>query len=95
MSNWPRRLAQAVILASVLATPAMAETAARTPPPGLSRLEHIVVIYLENHSFDNLFGKFPGADGLAKAGRRAVQVDKDGQPCRTGRSRSTSTCRRR
>ncbi len=61
----------------------MAETAAPTPPRDLSRLEHIVVIYLENHSFDNLFGKFPGADGLAKAGRRAVQVDRDGQPYKT------------
>jgi phospholipase C len=83
MSNWRPRLAQAVILASVLTAPAMAETAARTPPPDLSRLEHIVVIYLENHSFDNLFGKFPGADGLAKAGRRAAQVDKDGRPYKT------------
>ena len=83
MNNWPRRLGQAVILAGALATPAMAETAAPTPPRDLSRLEHIVVIYLENHSFDNLFGKFPGADGLAKAGRRAVQVDRDGQPYKT------------
>jgi len=31
--------------------------------PGLDRLQHIVVIYLENHSFDNLYGEFPGADG--------------------------------
>ena len=25
---------------------------------------HIIVIYQENRSFDNLFGKFPGANGL-------------------------------
>src|SRR5260370_32240534 len=83
MNDGLRRLGQAVILASVLAAPAVAETAARTPPPGLSRLENIVVIYLENHSFDNLFGKFAGADGLANADGRAAQVDKDGRPYKT------------
>jgi phospholipase C len=39
---------------------------------GLRRLKHIVVIYLENHSFDNLYGEFPGANGLAKAGSKAT-----------------------
>jgi phospholipase C len=39
------------------------------------RLKHIVVIYLENHSFDNLYGEFPGANGLANAGAHATQVD--------------------
>src|SRR5258707_2867123 len=80
MNNWPRWLGQAVILAGALATPAMAETAAPTPPRDLSRLDNIVVIYLKSHSCDNLCGKFRGADGRAKAGRRAGQVDRDGQP---------------
>jgi phospholipase C len=30
----------------------------------LSKINHFVVIYMENHSFDNLYGEFPGADGL-------------------------------
>src|SRR5229473_8166983 len=80
MNNWPRWLGQAVILAGALATPAMAETAAPTPPRDLSRIQHIVVIYLENHSFDNLFGKFPGANGLSHAGKAAIQVDLRGKP---------------
>jgi acid phosphatase len=46
----------------------------------LSDIEHIIVIYLENHSFDNLFGLFPGADGLAAAGATKIQVDKNGRP---------------
>ena len=33
----------------------------------VDRIDHIVVIYLENRSFDNLFGLFPGADGIAQA----------------------------
>lgn len=48
---------------------------------GLGEIETIVVIYLENRSFDNLYGRFPGADGLAEAARAAVlQVDRDGRP---------------
>jgi hypothetical protein len=30
----------------------------------LSRINHIVVIYQENHSFDNLYGGWEGANGL-------------------------------
>ena len=33
----------------------------------LNAINHIVVIYLENHSFDNLYGEFPGANGLFSA----------------------------
>src|SRR3989441_8363508 len=35
-------------------------------PPPLSRsIRHVVIIVEENHSFDNYFGKFPGADADA------------------------------
>jgi len=46
---------------------------------GMERLEHVVVIYLENHSFDNLYGDFPGADGRPDQ-PRFPQVDASGQP---------------
>ena len=49
-------------------------------PEGLGKIEHVVVIYLENRSFDHLFGAFPGANGLANAGAAAVQVDEKDQP---------------
>ena len=32
---------------------------------GLESIETIVVIYAENRSFDNLYGYFPGANGLS------------------------------
>jgi phospholipase C len=56
--------------------------AADAPPPrpGFEKIGHIVVIYEENRSFDNLYGRFPGAEGLATAGTAATQVDKDGKP---------------
>jgi phospholipase C len=43
-------------------------------------LEHIVVIYMENHSFDNLYGEFPGANGISNAADHARQVDRSGKP---------------
>jgi len=30
-----------------------------------TRIKHVFIIYQENHSFDNYFGTFPGADNLA------------------------------
>jgi len=47
---------------------------------GLGDINHIIVIYLENRTFDNLYGAFPGADGRANAGASATQVDRDGKP---------------
>src|SRR5262245_1262584 len=54
----------------------------------LARIDHIVVIYQENWSFDSLFGKFPGANGTANAvdgsGNLLMpQVSKSGVPLAT------------
>jgi acid phosphatase len=53
------------------------------PPAPLDRINHIIVIYQENWSFDSLYGKFPGANGLAGAGDTVKQTDKDGKPYAT------------
>ncbi len=46
---------------------------------GLDEVRNIVVIYAENRSFDNLYGLFPGADGLANASPESTtQLDRDG-----------------
>jgi phospholipase C len=49
----------------------------------IDKIEHLVVIYLENHSFDNLYGEFPGANGLANAGSKATQLSLTGVPFTT------------
>ena len=50
----------------------------------LDKIEHIIVIYLENHSFDNLYGAFPGAEGLAQASPQQIQqIDSTGNPYKT------------
>ncbi|HEX7403458.1 MAG TPA: alkaline phosphatase family protein, partial [Usitatibacter sp.] len=51
-------------------------------PPGpapLDAIQTIVVIYAENHSFDNMYGMFPGANGVAQAtDAQKQQRDRDG-----------------
>ena len=42
----------------------------------LQQVQHIVVIYQENWSFDSLYGQFPGADGLQNGFDTLPQVDK-------------------
>jgi phospholipase C len=51
------------------------------PPAELDKIQHVVVIYMENHSFDNLYGEFAGAEGLSDAPKdRITQVDTNGIP---------------
>src|SRR5437870_11708149 len=48
---------------------------------GLDQIDHIVVIYAENRSFDHLYGLFPGAEGIAQAKpEQTTQLDRDGTP---------------
>jgi len=48
---------------------------------GIQQINHLVVIYMENHSFDNLYGEFKGANGIENAKKgNFVQVDEEGNP---------------
>lgn len=58
---------------------AVASTAHPTSGAGIESIENIVVIYAENRSFDNLYGSFPGANGLSGlAPAQYLQRDRDG-----------------
>src|SRR6202022_779892 len=47
--------------------------------PDISAVRNVVVIYAENRSFDNLYGQFPGANGLQTvSAASAQQVDRNG-----------------
>jgi phospholipase C len=82
MKDWARLFSVSAAGLALTLVPAQAQKAVPAPK-WIEKIEHIVVIYLENHGFDELFGHFPGADGLANAGKRAIQVDKDGKPYKT------------
>jgi len=55
--------------------------AAAAKQSSLERIQNVVVIYAENHSFDNIYGLFPGANGIGNATpEQKLQLDHDGRP---------------
>ena len=58
----------AIVLLSLGIVLSAGDTAAQ--PAGAEKIQHLIVIYQENWSFDGLYGKFPGAEGIANAGDR-------------------------
>jgi acid phosphatase len=71
-------VALGALLAGLLAGCATPVTTTRQA--SIDRIDHIVVIYAENRSFDHLYGLFPGANGIANAPPESyVQVDRDGR----------------
>jgi acid phosphatase len=66
----------ATALIALVAVPAAATAASRKP---MKRVKHIVVVYEENHSFDNLYGGWPKVRGLRTAdAAHTTQVDQTG-----------------
>jgi len=66
-----------ILLVAALA--AFAGLAHEANGAGLEDVDTIVVIYAENRSFDNLYGFFPGANGLAGlTSAQYLQRDRDG-----------------
>ena len=60
-----------------------AATAARPAQPENVPIDHLIIFYQENHTFDNLYGQFPGANGLDKPSARIEQVNEEGKPYKT------------
>jgi acid phosphatase len=84
------RLNRFVIVALTLTVLVSACSFPGPPPPDdghvdphLRGIQHLVVIYLENHSFDNLYGLWPGVHGLntpPATTPNQMQVDQTGAP---------------
>lgn len=68
-----------VLISAMLAAAFMPAAQAAS---SLDKIQTIVVIYGENRSFDNLYGLFPGANGIGRAfaEQRYQQVDMNGKP---------------
>ncbi len=73
-------LLSSLALSGLLAGPVVGELRVAQAAGPFDKLNHIVVIFQENRSFDSLYGSFPGADGLANAGASMRQVDRNGVP---------------
>jgi phospholipase C len=77
-------LLSAGLLAACTALPGSPGTAGTSGgSAAMQRIRTVVVIYAENHSFDNMYGLFPGANGISRATpEQSVQLDHDGTPLR-------------
>jgi acid phosphatase len=72
------RIVVPAVLGSLLGLTAI-PAAGANPGDSLSRINHIVVIYEENHSFDNLYGDWEGVNGRANAdAAHTLQIKQDG-----------------
>src|SRR5919112_4130858 len=79
-SGW-RRLAFALLAAGLFAVVMTSAAGAGRGSDQLRKINHIVVIYEENHSFDNLYGTWEGVNGLNNADpAHTIQVDQNGTP---------------
>ena len=60
----------AFLAATTLMVPRLAHDAIGLPPAsaatGIHKIQHVVVIMMENRSFDEYFGTYPGAVGISK-----------------------------
>jgi phospholipase C len=81
MKRLPRALAASFSLVALFALCLGADGPPASAPggSGLASINHIVVIYQENWSYDGLYGSFPGANGVA-IGTGVTQVDAKGAP---------------
>ncbi len=72
-------LAAAALLAACQSSPMARKPAAAGRDAKLDAIQTIVVIYAENRSFDQLYGMFPGANGLQNLKpEQYLQRDRDG-----------------
>lgn len=60
------------------------------PPPRayaqtnkFEKINHVIILYLENHTVDNLYSGLPGVNGINSPGAAVPQVDRDGKPYET------------
>jgi phospholipase C len=88
LRGWRRPL----VTAAVLGVWSTCYVPAARAAGSLDKVNHLIVVYQENWSFDSLYGKFPGANGFASISGSAAQypvttavrqVDKNGQPYTT------------
>jgi phospholipase C len=76
-AGYPLAVVSGAVLAVATLVPSRAGRA-RAFEEGIKKVNHVVVIYMENHSFDNLYGKFEGADGANGDGHSIEQLDENG-----------------
>src|SRR3954470_10304879 len=78
-----RRLRIALTVLFTIASGAMGLQQMVAAQGSINQINHVIVIYQENWSFDGLYGKFPGANGIDNAAATTPQADRSGAPIAT------------
>jgi phospholipase C len=60
-------------------TPAPTPDPTPAPTPSAATIKNVIVVVMQNRSFDNLFGEFPLANGITPSGAGFSQQDKSGK----------------
>src|SRR2546421_2124624 len=77
--NLRARIVVPAALASLLALSAVPAAGSQPDKTALGKINHIVVIYQENHSFDNLYGTWERVNNLSQAAAaNTLQVNQGG-----------------
>ena len=79
MNRFMRLLTMVGVLLGTLLGTLQAPPAAHAQE-GIEKIDHVIILYLENHTVDNLYSRLPGVNGVESPGGQVLQVDKDGVP---------------
>src|SRR4030081_3232369 len=70
-----RTSARTALVTTAIITALGATAPAQGSDSGINKINHVVVVYQENWSFDSLYGHFPGANGYGKGDPAQVKLD--------------------
>lgn len=70
----------AILLVLILFVPA---PLAQAQGNKFEKIKNVIILYLENHTVDNLYSDLPGVNGVNSPGGSIVQVDKNDKPYTT------------
>jgi phospholipase C len=72
----PPLLSNLALVAPHASPPAHHDVSAAKVAQARAKIKHVVFVLLENHSFDNIYGRFPGADGAttARSGTQTIPL---------------------
>ena len=76
-----RRALIAALAAAAAVSAAPAGAAAASPPRPATPIKHLVLLMQANHSFDNYFGTYPGADGIPKGTCQPISLSRPAAGC--------------
>ena len=77
------RILTVLVLASVVLFAAVSPSPVDAQQRGIDKINHVIILYLENRTVDHLYSLMSAANGVQSHGGAVTQVDRDGKPYAT------------